>query len=159
MASLFERTLIKGDYADSSIIREQGRWWIFTSLPPYTAALFHPPPRSAHGQSTQASRCNANDSSRARPGGVPLLLEGELVRFARDSREGYGKKVRAMKLDKISLTTFREHPLQPDPLLCPGGQHWRWNGMHHISTVRLPGGRWIAVVDGKGNSLPDRRAE
>jgi hypothetical protein len=159
VASLFERTLIKGDYADSSIIREQGRWWIFTSLPPYTAALFHAPSPLGPWTEHPSSPMYVADSSRARPGGVPLLLDGDLVRFVQDNREGYGKKVRAMKVDTLSLTTFREHPLQPDPLVGPGGQHWRWNGMHHISAVRLPGGRWVAAVDGNGDGLPDRRAE
>ncbi len=154
-----ERTLIRGDYADSSIIRAQGRWWLFTSLPPYTTALFHAPSPLGPWTEHPSSPMYANDSSRARPGGVPLLLEGDLVRFVQDNREGYGKKVRAMKVDKISLTTFREHPLQPDPLLGPGGQHWRWNGMHHLSAVRLPGGRWVAAVDGNGDGLPDRQAE
>ena len=154
-----EKVLIQGNYADSSIVQFGDTWWLFTSLPPYTAALFHAP--SPLGPWTQhpSSPMYADDSSRARPGGAPLVLDGKLVRFVQDNRQGYGKKVRAMEVTALSATSFFEHPLEPDPLLGPGGEHWRWNGMHHISAVKLPNGRWVAAVDGNGDGLPDHENE
>lgn len=154
-----EKVLIQGDYADSSIVQFRDTWWLFTSLPPYTGALFHAP--SPLGPWTQhpSSPMYTNDSSRARPGGAPLVLDGKLVRFVQDNRAGYGKKVRAMEVTALSATSFFEHPLEPDPLLGPGGEHWRWNGMHHISAVNLPNGRWVAAIDGNGDGLPDDENE
>lgn len=151
-----EKTLIKGDYADSSLALFRGKWWMFTSLPPYTLALFYAD--SPHGpwRAHPQSPLYPDDSSRARPGGRPLLVDGQLIRFVQDNRKGYGKKLRVMQVDVLTPLAFREHPLKPDPLLEPGGEHWRRNGMHHLSAVQLPSGDWAAAVDGNGDGLGDR---
>ena len=147
----FERTLIEGEYVDSSPIKYHGHWWMFSGLSPYSLSIFHAD--SLHGpwREHPQSPMYVDDPSRARPAGRPILVAGKIVRFAQDNRGGYGKRVRAFIVDDISPTTFKEHALTPDPLLGPHGNGWTWSGMHHIDAMRLEDGSWVAAVDGNGN--------
>jgi hypothetical protein len=84
-----------------------------------------------------------------------VVVNGELVRFVQDNREGYGKKVRAMVVDELSPTMFREHPAERDPFFGARGRHWTRNGMHHVAPIQVPDGSWIAAIDGNGDGLPE----
>jgi hypothetical protein len=79
-----------------------------------------------------------------------IRVAPRLIRFSQDNVGGYGKRVRAFQITKLSPDSFKEQVLNPDPLLEPGGTAWRFNGMHHLSPVRRKGGGWIAAVDGNG---------
>ncbi len=88
------------------------------------------------------------DMSRARPAGRVVVDAGGPLRFGQDNREGYGKRVRMVKIKKLSVSEYDEEVIQPDPVLHEEHGGWNSYGMHHLSAVRLQDGRWVAAVDG-----------
>ncbi|NDC37294.1 MAG: hypothetical protein EBZ48_04495 [Proteobacteria bacterium] len=146
----FERVLFEGNYADSSIVKYQDRWWMFTGLAPYSLAIWHSDTLTGRWVEHKESPFYRRDSSRTRPGGRPLVIDGKLIRFSQDNRGGYGKRLRAFQVDILTPTEFVERPLAPDPLFEPTGNGWRFNGMHHFAPVQRADGSWIAAVDGNG---------
>jgi hypothetical protein len=151
----FERELIAGDYSDPSPVFFQGRWWIFACKSPYSLAILYANDLRGPWHEHAKSPLYVDDKGRARPGGRPIVVNGELIRFVQDNREGYGKKVRAMVVDTLSPTEFAEHPADRDPLFAPHGAHWARNGMHHISAVQREDKTWVAAIDGNGDGLPE----
>lgn len=150
----FERELIAGDYSDPSPVFFQGRWWIFACKAPYSLAMFYADDLRGPWHEHSKSPFYPDDNGRARPGGRPVVVNGELIRFVQDNREGYGKKVRAMVVDTLSPSEFSEHPIERDPLFAPHGTHWARNGMHHVSPVQLENETWVAAIDGNGDGRP-----
>jgi hypothetical protein len=144
----FERELVVGAYSDPTPVRFQGRWWIFANQSPYALAVFSSErfkgPYVLHPQSPMYR----DDSGRARPAGRPVVVDGKLVRFVQDNREGYGKRVRALRVQRLTVESLREEVLAPDPLLAGSSVGWNGVGMHHISPVQMPDGSWVAAVDG-----------
>jgi hypothetical protein len=149
-----EKVLLRGQYVDSSVVHRDGYWWMFSGVSPYSLAIFYADSLYGPWKAHALNPIYREDSSRARPAGRPLVYNGELIRFVQDNREGYGKKVRAMKVEALSATTFSERVLEPDPFLAATGTAWRAHGMHHFSPLELDKGRWIAAVDGSGNAQP-----
>ncbi len=152
----FDITLFEGPYADSSIVYHDKRWWIFSEQQAYTLTIWHSPNLQGPWEQHPVSPLYAEDRSRTRPGGRIVHVGGKLVRFSQDNVGGYGKRVRAFEIEELTKTSFRERPVEPDPLFGPSGNAWRFNGMHHIAPLRLDDGRWIAAVDGNGIPEPDR---
>lgn len=145
-----EKVLIEGNYADSSIVKYHDRWWIFTGKAPYSLAIWYADTLLGPWTEHAGSPFYSGDSSKTRPGGRPMVIDGKLIRFSQDNRGGYGKHLRAFAVDTLSPTEFAEHPLEPDPLFAPTGNGWRFNGMHHFAPVQRADGSWIASVDGNG---------
>ena len=150
-----ERELISGDYSDPSPVFFQGRWWIFACKSPYSLAIFYANDLRGPWHEHAKSPFYVDDKGLARPGGRPVVVNGQLVRFVQDNREGYGKKVRAMVVDTLTPTEFAEHPADRDPFFAPHGDHWARNGMHHISPVQREDKTWVAAIDGNGDGLPE----
>ncbi len=144
----FERELIVGSYSDPTPVFFNARWWIFANQSPYALVIFSSP--SLRGPFVQhpQSPLYIDDPSKARPAGRPVVTDGQLVRFVQDNREGYGKRVRAMKVTRLTSKYFAEQVRPPDPLLAESDGGWNSFGMHHIAPVRLLDGSWVAAVDG-----------
>jgi hypothetical protein len=151
----FERELIVGDYSDPSPVFFQGRWWIFACKAPYSLAIFYADALWGPWHEHAKSPVYVQDKGLARPGGRPVVVNGELIRFVQDNREGYGKKVRAMSVDTLSPTEFAEHPVAREPFFAPYGAHWARNGMHHVAPVQREDETWIAAIDGNGDGRPE----
>ncbi|MEY4701490.1 MAG: hypothetical protein RL326_1677 [Pseudomonadota bacterium] len=143
-------TLVQGQYTDSSPIHWQGRWWIFACSAPYSLSIFFADKITGPWKPHQHNPIYTNAPDRARPGGRPIIVNNTLYRFVQDNREGYGKRVRAMRVTELSPTRFAEHVAAPDPLLQSGHEGWNQNGMHHFAPIQLPDGSWMAAVDGSG---------
>jgi hypothetical protein len=152
----FERTLLRGDFADSSIAFFQGRWWIFTCESPYSMRIFYAPRLTGPWKPHRLNPIYANDRSHARPGGRPVVITKTLYRFVQNNIGGYGKRVRALVVDELTPSSFREHVVSPDPLLAPHGDGWARNGMHHFAPWPATDGTWAIAVDGSGE---DREGE
>lgn len=145
------KTLIRGQYTDSSAIYWNGRWWIFTCSSPYSLSIFFADTITGPWKPHQRNPIYVDAPDRARPAGRPIIHNNNLYRFVQDNREGYGKRVRAMRVTELSPTSFAEHTAAPYPLLQPGRSSWNSNGMHHFCPVVRPDGSWVAAVDGSGN--------
>jgi hypothetical protein len=143
-------TLVQGQYTDSSPIYWNGRWWIFACSAPYSLSIFFADAITGPWKPHPRNPIYTNAPDRARPGGRPIIVNKILYRFVQDNREGYGKRVRAMRVTSLSPTTFAEHIAAPDPILQSGHEEWNGNGMHHFAPLQLPDGSWIAAVDGSG---------
>ena len=151
----FERELIAGEYSDPSPVFFEGRWWIFACKSPYSLAIFYANDLRGPWHEHEKSPFYVDDKGLARPGGRPVVVNDQLVRFVQDNREGYGKKVRAMVVDTLTPTEFAEHPADRDPFFAPHGDHWARNGMHHIAPVQREDKTWVAAIDGNGDGLPE----
>lgn len=146
----FCRTLIRGRFADASIVFWQERWWMFVARGAYSMAIFHSDQLLEGWRSHWRQLFYIRNKSCARPGGRVIVDNGQLIRFAQDAKVRYGHQLRAFAVDKLSKLAFKEHEMLDRPLLTPSQSGWNCVGMHHIDPQRTDDGNWLAVVDGAG---------
>lgn len=82
-----------------------------------------------------------------------LMWNGKLIRFAQDDEPIYGRAVRAFEVVELTPTTYREQELIESPILFHSGKGWNADGMHQIDAHQVAPNHWIAVVDGRRDSL------
>jgi len=145
---VFKRELLSGQYSDPTPVFFNGRWWIFANQAPYTLMIFSSPTLRGPFIPHPLNPIYRDDPSKARPAGRPVVVDGHLIRFVQDNRHGYGKRVRAMRVTRLTTTEFDEEALSSEPLLTGSGVGWNSFGMHHISPVQLPNLSWVVAVDG-----------
>lgn len=142
--------LLKGTFADTSVFHHDGRWWMFSCTNPArhdTLRLFHSRHLLGSWEEHPRSPLVTEDRTRARPAGRVIGWNGSLLRFAQDCSPIYGTRVRAFRIDELTAASYRERELPESPILNPG-ETWNRTGMHHVDPHLLPGGRWLACVDG-----------
>jgi hypothetical protein len=152
----FQRTLIKGSFADPSLIFHNGRWWLFAVEGSYSLAVFSSERLTGQWTRHPMSPLYPDDNSRTRPAGRVVSVGGKLMRFAQDNRERYGHRVRAFVIDRLEPNYFEEHEVPSGFVLSPRGRAWRELGMHHLDPHQRDDGRWFAVVDGAGYRAHER---
>lgn len=136
-------------YLDSSIVRFQDRWWLFTStLGNNILLLYHARQLMGPWEHHPRNPLRFGDKNISRPGGRVVEHDGRLVRFAQDDDPTYGNQLHAFEITEISPTTYVERRATREPILGASGQGWNADGMHHVDPHRLADGSWIAVVDG-----------
>lgn len=142
------RAILRGRYFDASMVRYEGRYWLFVGWLSYSLRIFHAdhPLGPWRPHAWTCIRCYA--SGAARPGGRPHVFDGKLVRFAQDNASHYGHRLRAWHVTKISRWWYEEEPLIPGPVLEPAGTGWNGRCMHHIDPHRRGDGSIVAFVDG-----------
>ena len=142
------RTILHGRYFDASMVRHEGRFWLFVGWLSYSLRLFH----AAHPLGPwrpHAWPCiRGYAPGAARPGGRPIVLDGSLIRFAQDNLAHYGHRLRAWRVTTISPRWFAERPLFDLPILQPSVAGWNGRCMHHLDPHRRPDGSIVAFVDG-----------
>jgi hypothetical protein len=150
----FAGQLVAGVLADPTPFRFRDRWWMLACSTPWrhrhdTLLLFSAADLAGRWQPHPRNPLVAGDPSRARPAGRVLAWNGRLLRFAQDCSRTYGGAVRALSIRSLTPTDYAEEEATgPLPLLGPGGDAWNRRGMHHCDLHHLPGGGWIAGVDG-----------
>ncbi len=147
----FEKTLLKGEFVDPSPVFYNGRWWLFAGHDGYSLSLFYADTLTGSWTKHPQSPLYRNSPGMARPGGGVVVDGNTLIRFVQDGRGGYGKGVRAMIVDEITPTTFREHAAANPSLFKAHGYHWARNGMHHVAPIQVGPNQWIAAIDGSGD--------
>ena len=153
-------TILEESYVDSSIFRHDDRWWLFAEASPKathdTLRLYYASdlmgPWIEHPQSPVVER----NAHMARPAGRVLTVNGRPVRYAQDCYPTYSTQVRAFEITELTVRSFQEREVSASPILRPSGVGWNAAGMHHIDLHLLDGGRWIACVDGRARSSPQR---
>jgi hypothetical protein len=144
--------LVEGQFADPSIFRLNGRWWLFACSRPfqhdalrlYSAdSLFGP--WAEHPQSPIIE----SDPRTARPAGRVVKSHESVIRYAQDCYPKYGTQVRAFEICELTRTTYQERESDESPVLTPGKSGWNGMGMHHIDAHLNSDGKWIACVDGR----------
>jgi hypothetical protein len=146
----FEHTLLSGaGFTDASIVRHDGRWWLFAGLPGDAAlSVFYADRLDAEWKPHAGNPIVRDAPERARPAGRLIATHGRLFRFAQDNRASYGMAVHAYEITTLTPTTYAERPAQPAPLFSGSGRGWNARGMHHVDAHEAAPGQWIACVDG-----------
>ncbi|MEQ1828788.1 MAG: hypothetical protein ABL921_22685, partial [Pirellula sp.] len=92
--------------------------------------------------------------STTRPGGRPVILDSQPIRFSQDNLNYYGQQLRAWKITRMNRLWYSEHALFHAPILKGTGQGWNARCMHHIDVYRGTGltsesdNQLLAFVDG-----------
>jgi hypothetical protein len=144
-------SLIPGRFADPSIVRHAGRWWLFTCPTPYqhdALQLYYASELAGPWLEHPRSPLITNDPRRARPAGRILKFDNKLFRFAQDSVPHYGSSVRAFEILQLTPSSYDEVEIGDGPVLKASGSGWNASGMHHIDAQQQPDGNWLACVDG-----------
>lgn len=148
-------TLLTGRYQDPSILRYDGRWWLFAAdvVGNDSLRLFYSEELNGEWKEHPKSPVVRGDATRARPGGRLIVHEDKIVRYAQDDGRFYGRAVRAFIIDKLTPAEYEEHEAPVSPVLEGSPDRftwWTWNakGMHHLDAHPAGDGKWIACVDG-----------
>jgi len=148
----FVGTLLEGrDYVDPSVVRHDGRWWIFVGTNAKrhdTLRLYYADDLLGRFTEHPQSPIVAGDATRARPAGRVRPIGGRLIRFAQNDEPTYGNQVRAFEITTLSTAAYAEREIGESPILTAGESGWNARGMHHIDPHRVEDGGWIACVDG-----------
>jgi hypothetical protein len=139
--------LLSGRFADTSLVRWHGRFYLFTSPDNGTLELYHADALEGPYRRHPRSPIVSGDATAARPGGRPILWRDRLIRLAQCDRPVYGTSVRAFEITELTQSSYAERPLGPDPLLAGRGAGWNAAGMHHMDALLNSRGV-LAVVDG-----------
>jgi hypothetical protein len=151
----FIATLLNGPYfVDTSIVRRDGRWWIFTEtsreMRHDTLRLYYADDLTGPWREHPQSPIIEGNAHIARPAGRVLKMGDRLIRYAQDDHRMYGRAVRALEILQLTTEQYRERPVSRRPILGPSGTGWNGLGMHHLDPHLMDDGRWIACVDGVG---------
>jgi hypothetical protein len=146
-------TLLEGRFADASVFRFGGCWWMFV-CDPYTNAVLRlyraddaddlRGPWREHPRSPIVR----DDPCGARPAGPVVDWRGGLVRFAQVCSPRYGSGVRAFEITCLTPAEYVEQPVAKPPLRPADPGAWNSSAMHHVCAHRLDDGSWIAAMDG-----------
>ncbi|HEY1434429.1 MAG TPA: hypothetical protein VGG65_03585 [Thermoanaerobaculia bacterium] len=148
----FETTLLSGlPYVDSSLVKFQDRWFLFTATPENNQLLLYDAgaltgPWTPHPASPIVKR----DPHIARPGGRVLVMGDHLLRFAQDDQPSYGHQVIAFEITELDQARYQETRAGEGPVVAASGSGWNRDRMHTVDAHQVAADRWIACVDGKG---------
>jgi hypothetical protein len=148
----FAGTLLAGSaFVDSSVVRYQDKWFLFTDARPYvndTLGLYYADTLAGPWHEHPKSPIVANAPHTSRPAGRVLTANGKLFRYAQDDSPSYGTQVFAFEITDLTTTTYQERPVSESPILGRGGDGWNAKGMHHVDAHQVDENAWIACVDG-----------
>jgi len=144
----FVQTLLSGNYADPSIVRQNGQWWLFVLEGGSTLTLYYAEtllgPYTEHPQSPLV----VQDKNISRPGGRLIIADNKLIRYAQDCDPTYGNQVRVFEIENMTTSQFVEREITTASTLAGTGRGWNADGMHHVDLHQVGGDEWIACVDG-----------
>jgi hypothetical protein len=139
-------TLLSGQgYVDPTLLRHEGRWWLFVIHPKHHLHLYFSEALEGPWREHPQSPLLQGDPHAARPAGRVVSDAGRLIRFSQDGVPWYGRRVLAFEITELTPERYRERPL--GPVLLPG-EGWNRDGMHHLDPQPDGEGGWIAAVDG-----------
>jgi len=145
----FERELMQGDYHDPSIVRRDGRWWLFALRGRRELTLHGAERLEGPWIEHPASPLAVDEPRLTRSGGRITMVGDRLLRFAQDDEGHYGRAVRAFEIVALDASRYEERELPGSPILAASGSGWNADGMHHADLHDAGDGRLLAYVDGK----------
>jgi hypothetical protein len=134
---------------DVVVFQWAGRWW---AIGGDGGALYayHSDSLTADGWAAHERNPVVTDRPEAgRPGGRPLVREDGIVLFLQDCQGGYGQRVRAFWIGKLTPSTYADEELRSSPVLeeSRGPIGWDSGRMHHVD-IRETGDGVVCAVDG-----------
>jgi len=140
--------LLQGNYLDPTLLRHEGRWWLF-SLRDGKHLSLHFADRLEGPWTEHPSSPVSEDARLVRPGGRILVDGDRILRFSQDGTATYGHRAFVSVITELTPSSYREHLVTDNPLICASGRGWNADGMHHIDLQPAADGSWLAAVDGK----------
>jgi hypothetical protein len=150
---VFIKTILKGNYFDSSLLNYNGKWWLFTSDRDDILHLFSTDNLVGSWVEHPKSPVIFGNGHIARPGGRLLLFNGKIYRLTQDCKPSYGYQVRAFELTTLTDDDYDEREISENPILRPTGTGWNAERMHHLDAHERAADSWIACVDGVGSQI------
>jgi hypothetical protein len=149
----FVGALLEGPYfADASVFRHGGKWWLFADTSPGinhdTLRLYYADDLMGPWLEHCKSPIIAGDARNARPAGRVLVESDRIVRYTQNCVPYYGTEVRAFEITKLTTADYHEREIDQNPVLTFSGIGWNACGMHHIDPHFIDNKHWIASVDG-----------
>lgn len=145
---VYVKCLITGKYVDSSILRYESRWWLFSCTEDNTLRLFWADDLMGKWHEHPKSPIVRNDSRAARPAGRILQNKENLIRFSQDSRRFYGEQIFAFNITELTTSNYVENLYSNNSILSGTGFGWNQRCMHHIDAYQNGHDSWLACVDG-----------
>ena len=144
----FRKVLLRGSYADSTVVFYNSKWWLFT-LRGYSELLvyYSDELESATFLPHSKNPIIVGNNRISRPGGRMIVYDGCLIRYAQDGYPHYGTRIRAFCISELTPSSYSEEEIG-DIGIGPGKFYWNKKGMHHIDPFRVDENKWIGVVDG-----------
>ncbi|MBV9216640.1 MAG: hypothetical protein JO053_10715 [Acidobacteria bacterium] len=144
----FEKTLLRGRLMDASMVKYRDRYWIFAGWRSYWLRIFHAEHPLGPWRSHWLPTIGFYNKASTRPGGRPILLDGQLIRLSQDNVQYYGHQLRAWQVTTLNRFWYRDRAILDRPILQPSGVGWNGRQMHHADIHPQPDGHLIAFVDG-----------
>jgi hypothetical protein len=122
--------------ADATLLEREGRLWLFAAVTEEGGsswdqlALFHAD-KLAGPWLPHAANPVLIDASAARPGGLMLARDGELIRPAQDCGAGYGSRLALCRVDRLDPEHYGQTVLArlaPPPA-------WSATGLHTLNAA------------------------
>ena len=142
-------TILTGQWSDPVIHEYNGMYYLFTSKPRYhDLHLFYS--SSFLGPYTEhpASPVVKGDKARGRNAGVLFEVDDALYRPVQDCSRMYGKQVRLMKIEELSVTGYRETEIDHSPILAGSGKGWNQKKMHTFNVFNINDIGFSVITDG-----------
>jgi hypothetical protein len=149
-----QATLLRGRFADSTLLRHEGNWWLFAQRGLDELRLFFSHDLAGGWREHPAGPFWPGNRRRTRPGGRILRIGDALIRFAQDGLPTYGNALRAFAIDRLDETGYLEHELPESPILRARYSGWASFAVHHLDAVPAEGGEgWVTVIDGAAPAM------
>jgi hypothetical protein len=149
---VFVKTILRGRLMDCSMVHYKQRYWLFAGWRSYWLRLFHAPHPLGPWRSHWLPFIRSYSRSATRPGGKPIVWDGQLIRFSQDNVHYYGEQLRAWRVTRLNRLWYSETAYSDKPILKGAGVGWNASCMHHIDAhlTDAPGSqsRLLAFVDG-----------
>lgn len=144
----FCRTLLVGDYVDSSIFHKEGTYYLFATSPKGLELFTSRDPVREEFVPHRANPITS-DLRYSRCGGRILTLGTATYRIAQDCSVQYGMHLNAMEIVAISPSEYQERPAAGGLKLVD--KPWLAHGSHHLDSITFANRRIIAT-DGRSST-------
>lgn len=138
------RVLLKGNYADSSLIFHNNLWYLFTTSPQGLEIFYTDDIENGIMLPHQQSPIT-NDLRICRCGGMPLEVNGIKYRIAQNCLNKYGGNLNILRILELNPDNYREEMVYENYFDC--SENWNAEGGHHLSMASFAD-RTVVAVDG-----------
>ncbi len=144
------KNIIKGEYYDSSILKYDEKWWIFSKskIPKKNSlSLFYSDNLLDGWKEHCKSPIVCGDPRISRPGGRVFNDGDKIVRFSQDNSQYYGKSVIGFEIMELTTKEYKEEEIGVIIRNSDIKNSWNKDGMHTIE-INKDKNRFFVISDG-----------
>ena len=142
------QVILKGNYADATLVKYQEKWWMFALHGTKDLHLFYSDSILGDWIPHSSNPIIENDLKSSRPAGRIIHYNNKLYRLAQDGYPLYGNKVGVFEILEMNTESYREFEIIESPILKGSRNGWNSVAMHHVDAHKVDKNLWIACVDG-----------